>query len=913
MKNTLLLFFSLLITLTSFGQVSIDPYLTNALSQNPLNLQVIVSFHGEAAPTTSNVSLLEQIGITQGITFRSLPIAGVIATPGQIEALSQDPSVRSIYLNRPVSWENNRATVLTGVDKVRTDATFTFNNGGLPVSGDGIGLVVNDSGIDGTHPDLQYGSHLVQNATGATNLNAISGILPVTPLENIPNTDATGGHGTHVAGIAGGTGAASSGKYEGVAPGADLVGYGSGLALLLLDVASGFDYALTHQFEYGIRVITNSWGTTSDIGTPFDPNDPINISTKKCTDRNIVVVFSAGNSGSASGTITGNYKKAPWVICVAAGDKQGRLGDFSSRGVEGNGGTVVVNGQTFVWEDRPTVTAPGVSIISTRAPSPTGALGTPDDLETIEDPAHLPYYTTLDGTSMAAPHVAGIVALLLDANPQLTPYDVKAILQQTATNMPGYADWEVGAGYVNAYAAVDLAYRAEAGYGGMLKIGREFVSEVNTATVSTNYTIDYSPLNINGNEVTFNVAEGTTAIEAQTRALGLLGTTGNLLNLALYSPSGLRYSAGIPVTFTLSVSRGVAVSNPEAGTWTLAIEDLNGIALPETVDVALRQSVISSISGLNDVVGHPAESSIRLAISSRLMDGKGNRFRPNDKLNRIELADYLSIGQGVRQYLATDGSFSFSDVSGSQQLLAESVMATGAALRDGDHSGASLLVSAGGSGQFKPSATVTRAELAYTIIQSLGLQAYAESLAGEPLTADANGESAEITDASTIPAALQGHVQAALNLNLINAFFYIEQGPFDLFPTVLAEFKGDAKVTRAEFAVIITRTFEQWQAAANPLLEQSQLPVTETLNTSISVYPNPTANRVNIQLGADDLPGAGQLELFNQAGHRLQSRPLDLESNRQFDLDLSDYPAGMYILRISQSGKALLNEKLIRL
>ena len=87
-------------------------------------------------------------------------------------------------------------------------------------------------------------------------------------------------------------------------------------------------------------------------------------------------------------------------------------------------------------EDRPTLTAPGNLIISTRTVSPIGVVGTPDDVLAGLEPAYLPYYTTLSGTSMAAPHVAGVVALMLDANPALTPLQLKSMLQSTATPMP---------------------------------------------------------------------------------------------------------------------------------------------------------------------------------------------------------------------------------------------------------------------------------------------------------------------------------------------------------------------------------------------------------------------------------------------------------------------------------------------
>ncbi|MCM3663536.1 S8 family serine peptidase [Mesobacillus subterraneus] len=436
----------------------VDAELTKSLLTAIGPVEAIVTFKSEEGVLPEQLNLLKNLGITKGVSLNSLPIAGILATRSQIDKLAQSDQVLSIYLNKKLAYENAEATDITGVDQVRTDETMRKLNGGLPVTGKGIGVVINDSGVDGTHKDLEFGSHLVQNVLGATNLHAIDALLPITYVENVPNTDTSSGHGTHVAGIVGGTGAMSGGKYEGVAPGANLIGYGSGAAVAMLDTIGGFDYALTHQQQYNIRVITNSWGDTSDAGTDFDPYNPINIATKRLYDRGIVTVFSAGNSGPDAKTISGNYKKAPWVVTVAAGDKSGKLADFSSRGEEGRGGTVTVDGQSWKWADQPTITSPGVDIISTRVISPLVALGATADVEYIE-PAYLPYYTTMSGTSMAAPHVAGIIALMLEANPLLSPSQVKSVLENTATAMPDYAVWEVGAGYVNAYKAVDASFK----------------------------------------------------------------------------------------------------------------------------------------------------------------------------------------------------------------------------------------------------------------------------------------------------------------------------------------------------------------------------------------------------------------------------------------------------------------------
>merc|ERR1712000_476123 len=90
-------------------------------------------------------------------------------------------------------------------------------------------------------------------------------------------------------------------------------------------------------------------------------------------------------------------------------------------------------------------------------------MGGADDVDAIEA-EYLPYYTMISGTSMATPHVAGIAAVMLEANPNLSPLDIKKLMMETATNIPGYETWEVGAGYVNAEAAVAAALNYDGNY-----------------------------------------------------------------------------------------------------------------------------------------------------------------------------------------------------------------------------------------------------------------------------------------------------------------------------------------------------------------------------------------------------------------------------------------------------------------
>ena len=784
----------------------VDPLVTKALN-TANSLQVIVTFKGEGSPDSEQLSILKNLGIETGVTMKSLPMAGIVASKDQIEHLSANPAVRSIYLNKKLTYFNAEATAVTGVDKVRTDDSFRRLNGGLPVSGKGIGVVVNDSGIDGTHKDHELGKNLVQNVLGSTNLNAIEpSLLPVTYHENVPNTDTNSGHGTHVAGTVGGTGAMSGGKYEGAAPGADLIGYGSGAALFVLDGIGGFDYAITNQQRYNIRVITNSWGSSGD----FDPNNPINIASKKAYDRGITVLFAAGNEGPGENTHN-PYAKAPWVISVAAGTKDGKLAEFSSRGTNGVGGTFTIDGKEWTWKDEPTLTAPGVDIVSTRVVAPVSSLGADKDTETIE-PAHLPYYTTMSGTSMATPHVAGIVALMLEADPLLSPANVKDILTQTASNMPGYESWEVGVGYVNAYAAVDKVFNGT-DYGKTLNTSQTFNSNVQSSTERKEFSVDYNPLTLlSTNRYEFTVGQGVSALVAKIDGKGVMETTGNPINLVLIAPDGTEYSSGVSLLFALYTDRTVSVNSPAAGTWQAEIRGLRGnelnpvgAAFPESVNGTLAFTTVSGITGLSDIDGHPAADAIKLGVSERLLDGFLNgTYKPDNLLTRAELSKYLVMGAEIRQSLPA--AKSFTDVGSEDLAFVEAASAKGAAFRDQQQIYNGVILPKA-TGKFAPKDGVTRAELAYSLVQALGLQKEAEAFDGK-LTVQYKDERIAIEDAAEVPATLKGYVQLALDLNILNAKFYVTQGPYDLKPTVKASFNPSGKNTRGDFAVAITRYYD---------------------------------------------------------------------------------------------------------
>ena len=162
-------------------------------------------------------------------------------TVAQVRALANNPNVRSVWSNDRLYYMN-QARVLGGVQRLQTDSVMTTRNGGMPVSGAGnFSVLVIDSGIDATHPDLPFGTKVIQNVHPVVAAGTLPGFTPNVSMENVPNTDQTVGHGTHCAGIIGGIGTRSGGTYSGVAPGAKIVGAGLGAGLFVLNAIGAWE------------------------------------------------------------------------------------------------------------------------------------------------------------------------------------------------------------------------------------------------------------------------------------------------------------------------------------------------------------------------------------------------------------------------------------------------------------------------------------------------------------------------------------------------------------------------------------------------------------------------------------------------------------------------------------------------
>jgi subtilisin family serine protease len=363
-----------------------------------------------------------------------------------IARLAADARIARITVDRPVFATLARVGATTGA----TPARERFG-----VTGLGIGVAIIDSGIASWHDDLWRS--LDSSDARARVVHVRDFTRDAQP--GISDTASDGyGHGTHVAGIIAGSGYDSEGARIGMAPGAHLIDLkvldaeGAGF---ISNVIEALDYAVAVKDVYNIRIINLS--VASGVFESYW-NDPLTRAARRAWDAGIVVFAAAGNLGADArgdpqyGLIT-SPGNAPWVVTVGASSHQGttRRGDdttasFSSRGPS-----------SIDFSAKPDILAPGVGIESLSDPNTTLAMQFSAFLVNGARPTRYPPYLSLTGTSMAVPTVAGIAALMLEANAALTPDAVKRILEYTAQTLPGESPLAQGAGLVNAVGAVRMA------------------------------------------------------------------------------------------------------------------------------------------------------------------------------------------------------------------------------------------------------------------------------------------------------------------------------------------------------------------------------------------------------------------------------------------------------------------------
>jgi subtilisin family serine protease len=316
-----------------------------------------------------------------------------------------------------------------GVSRVWSE---TFDSKGAHITGLGIRVGVIDTGIDYGHPD--FGScGTAQFLSGAC--ARVKGGYDWVDNDSDPTDDNL--HGTHVASIIG-----ANGSVKGVAPDASLY------ALRVLDASgSGSSADIIRAIEWATD--PNNDGDFSDhldvinlsLGSSMGNADTADsVAADNAAAAGLIVVAAAGNAGPDPKTI-GSPGAARQVITVGASLLNDTVAEFSSRGPVRSGDTLI---------SKPDLVAPGVSICA--------ALRTGASRSTCQDENH----TVLTGTSMAAPHIAGVAALLKQARPLMSPAHAKALLKATARSLRNslgepLSAYEQGAGVVAALTAVQYA------------------------------------------------------------------------------------------------------------------------------------------------------------------------------------------------------------------------------------------------------------------------------------------------------------------------------------------------------------------------------------------------------------------------------------------------------------------------
>ena len=346
--------------------------------------------------------------------FKNIPAVSMNVNKQKIKELSKLDIIEHIEYDEEVTILNDRADYWFGTEKARSDFGLDGDRDKnvRSYSKDDVVVAVIDTGIDPNHVDLDGGKIIAWKDY----VNERS-----TPYDDQ-------GHGTHVAGTIAGEGDGNS-KYEGVAKGAALIGLktlnnrGSGS---MSDITAAVDWCITNKNTYGINIINMSLGTTGSS----NGKDSTSLAVNNAVANGITVVVAAGNSGPSRYTI-GSPGAAEDAITVAnmvdVGEGGFSLAPSSSRGPTADG------------RIKPDIGGPGTRIISARTNTING-------------------YVTQSGTSMAAPFVAGTIALMLDANPNLTPNQIKSILTSTAQDWAGNGkDIDYGYGRLDAYKAIKRA------------------------------------------------------------------------------------------------------------------------------------------------------------------------------------------------------------------------------------------------------------------------------------------------------------------------------------------------------------------------------------------------------------------------------------------------------------------------
>ena len=500
-------------------------------------LPVIVDYSRDVSD--NDVRILEQnVDFEHQVTlFRIDAIAGRIPHDMVLETLNL-PGVIMIELDGILEALNGDVAVVHAVDVAQENTGY---------DGSGVTVAIIDTGIDGNHSGLDdqdddpstYDPKIIGFYDAVNNPSLTNG------TEVFPYDDQ--GHGTHCAGTTAGTGAPTF-EHPGMAPQANLVGVkvldagGSGS---FATVMAGMQWTVDHRYEYNIRAASMSLGGPGAIEWTSSEEDSVNRYANEMVRAGVAMFIAAGNNGVSAQI--GTPGSAEDVITVGALDKDTSIAIYSSQGPTEEG------------RIKPNIAFVGSDVMSAEANSGDGYVG-------------------FSGTSMATPGAAGVAALMYQANPDLSPFDIRNIMQETATyrlcsymfaNEPCTEDFipknrqnnVYGHGHVNADVALQEA--AE----------RSYEWDSNTSITVTSEIGDDDRVHVMpGDAIEFEVSSGVDTIQwrsnhlrddwANLASYDSGDTTFTIEDVTIYNQ--LSYLPGIEIegNHTLSI-RGISCNDAE--------------------------------------------------------------------------------------------------------------------------------------------------------------------------------------------------------------------------------------------------------------------------------------------------------------------------------------------------------------
>jgi hypothetical protein len=479
-----------------------------------------------------------------------------------LEALKKNPNIQKVNLDRPAHLFLDES-----VSEINAPYAWSLiDPTGNTITGRGIRIAIIDTGVDYTHPDLGgcFGSNCkVVDGWDFFNNDA-------DPMDDY-------GHGTHVAATA-----AGNGLLKGVAPDAKILAYkvcdaGGYCGNIIAAIDRAVDPNQDGNSNDHADVISMSLGVECGNGTYSSgcgPNDSMSIAIDNASAVGVISTISAGNAHNDNPPSTvGSPGTASTAITVAAACKasgmpggsnpsnycnNGPIASFSSRG------PVIVNGVDF---QKPDISAPGVLICAARWAS--AFAGSP----TCFDNSHI----RISGTSMAAPHMAGVVALMKQANPTYTPAQIKQRLKDTATSLTGMTYNDQGAGEVNVQAAIPLISQAT-----VTPVTWQDVTTIATQKLSvTNQNFSVTSTNASINSLTVNFTSPVPGITFTSSK-----TTLNVVNLGTDTFTG-----------TITVDNDVVSAGRYISTIYLSENSTNKVAIP--VSIIVSPTVTASVTNLD--------------------------------------------------------------------------------------------------------------------------------------------------------------------------------------------------------------------------------------------------------------------------------------------------------------------------